>query len=181
MEYNQTIKLKNGKNAIIRNATESDGSIVLDAFKTISAETDYLLGYPDEITFTPDEESSFLQKKADSANEIHIIALVDGVVVGIAGIDSCGSKYKIKHRAGMGVSVLKDYWGLGIGSALIDACIKCTKDAGYTQLILDVVSDNTRAFNLYKKHGFVELGRNPRGLCSRYSGYQEIIYMALDL
>ena len=135
MKYNQTIKLKNGKNAIIRNATGSDGSIVLDAFKAISAETDYLLSYPDEILFTPDEESSFLQKKADSANEIHIIALVDGVVVGIAGIDSCGSKYKVKHRAGMGVSVLKDYWGLGIGSALIYACIKCTKDAGYTQLM----------------------------------------------
>ena len=65
--------------------------------------------------------------------------------------------------------------------ALTEACIECAKEAGYTQLELDVVSDNASAISLYKKVGFVEYGRNPKGFNSRISGYQELIYMKLDL
>lgn len=54
-------------------------------------------------------------------------------------------------------------------------------EAGYTQLELDVVSDNASAISLYKKVGFVEYGRNPKGFNSRISGYQELVYMKLDL
>ena len=39
---------------------------------------------------------------------------------------------------------LREYWGIGIGSALTEACIKCAKEAGYIQLELNVVADNTR-------------------------------------
>lgn len=61
------------------------------------------------------------------------------------------------------------------------ACIKCAKEAGYAQLELNVVADNQSAIRLYEKMGFVEYGRNPKGFCSRMSGYQELIYMRLDL
>lgn len=61
------------------------------------------------------------------------------------------------------------------------ACIKCAEEAGYAQLELNVVADNQSAIRLYKKMGFVEYGRNPKGFRSRRSGYQELIYMRLDL
>ena len=48
-------------------------------------------------------------------------------------------------------------------------------------LELNVVADNQSAIRLYEKMGFVEYGRNPKGFCSRRSGYQELIYMCLDL
>ena len=76
---------------------------------------------------------------------------------------------------------MKEYWGLGIGKALMEACIECAKDAGYTQLELNAVEENERALALYKKMGFVEYGRNPRGFNSRVSGYQEVVYMLLEL
>ena len=38
-----------------------------------------------------------------------------------------------------------------------------------------------KAIALYKKFGFKESGRNPRGFCSRYTGWQELIYMLLEL
>ena len=63
----------------------------------------------------------------------------------------------------------------------MEACIECAKDAGYTQLELNVVAENERAVALYKKMGFVEYGRNPRGFNSRVSGYQEVVYMLLEL
>lgn len=181
MKYNQQIILKNGKTAILRNGVKSDGNAVFENFNQTHGETDYLLSYPDENSFDPEKEGQFLEQKAASPNEIEIIAFVDGKVAGTAGIEAVGTKYKVRHRSEFGISVLKEYWGLGIGRALMEACIKCAKEAGYAQLELTVVSENVRAIALYKKAGFVEYGRNPRGFQSRISGFQEVVYMLLEL
>lgn len=137
--------------------------------------------YPDENSFTAEQEGSFLKHKAESDNEVEIIALVDGRVAGTAGVDAIGGKYKLRHRAEFGISVLKEYWGLGIGRALMDACIECARQAGYAQLELTVVAENARAVEMYRRAGFVEFGRNPRGFNSRISGYQELVSMRLEL
>lgn len=181
MKYNQQIVLKNGKTAILRNGVKSDGSAVFENFNQTHGETDYLLSYPDENSFDSEKEGQFLEEKAASPNEMELIAFVDGKVVGTAGIEAVGTKYKVRHRAEFGISVLKEYWGLGIGRALMEVCIKCAKEAGYAQLELTVVAENTRAIALYQKAGFVEYGRNPRGFQSRISGFQEVIYMLLEL
>ena len=181
MKYWEQIVLKNGKTAILRNGEESDGSAVLENFNRTHAETDFLLSYPDENSFDSEAEGRYLKKKAESANEVEIIVILDGQVVGTAGIDAVGTKDKLRHRAEFGISVGKEYWGLGIGRALTQACIQCAREAGFTQLELDVVAQNERAMALYQKAGFVEYGRNPRGFHSRTGGYQEIVLMLLTL
>ena len=75
----------------------------------------------------------------------------------------------------------KAYWGLGIGRALTEACIECAKNAGYVQLELEAVADNDKALALYRSVGFVEYGQNPKGFRSRFSGWQELVLMRLDL
>ena len=181
MEYNQTIILKNGQEALLRNGVAADGGAVFENFNQTHAETDYLLSYPDENSFDPEQEAEFLENKTNSPNEIEIIALVDGEVVGTAGIEAVGSKYKVRHRAELGISVLKAYWGLGLGKALTRACIQCARDAGYVQLELNAVAENERALELYRSVGFVEFGRNPRGFRSRTGRYQELVHMLLEL
>ena len=181
MIYQKLIKLKNGKEALLRNGDANDGQVVYDCFNLAHAESDYLLSYPEENSFTQEQESEFLQKKTDSSNEIELVAIVDNKVVGVAGIEAMGHKYKVKHRAEFGISIIKEYCGLGLGEALSRACIECAKKAGYTQLELNVVKDNIPAVNLYKKLGFIEFGRNPKGFNSKTSGYQELIYMYLTL
>ena len=181
MKYNKIINLKNGKEALLRNGEFADGEAVFVNFNETHAETDYLLSYPDENSFDAQQEAEFLKEKTESPNEIEIVAVVDGVVAGTAGIEAVGAKYKLKHRAELGIAILKEYWGLGLGKALMEACIECAKEAGYTQLELNAVAENERAVSLYKKMGFVEYGRNPRGFNSRVSGYQEVVYMLLEL
>ena len=181
MRYNQKIILKNGKEALLRNGDSADGLIVFENFNATHAETDYLLSYPDENSFDPEQEAQFLEEKTRSSDEIEIIALIEGKIAGMAGIEAVGSKYRLKHRAELGISILKEYWGLGLGKALSKACIQCAKEAGYTQLELNVVAENKAAISLYKSLGFVEFGRNPRGFNSRISGYQELVYMLLEL
>lgn len=181
LKYNKIILLKDGRKYCLRNGTENDAHEVLDVFNLTHAETDYLLTYPDENSFTVEQEGAFLKAKTESSNEIEIVAVVDGKIAGTAGIDAVGNKYKTKHRAEFGIGIAKEFWGLGLGRALTEACIECAKEAGYTQLELAVVSDNASAISLYKKVGFVEYGRNPKGFNSRISGYQELVYMKLDL
>lgn len=181
MQYNEKITLKNGKKALLRNGERADGKSVLDVFDQIHAETDFLLTYPDENSFDPEREAAFLHEKTDSQNEIEILAIVDDKIVGTAGISTVGTKVKIRHRAEFGISILREYWGLGLGKALTKACIQCAKDAGYVQLELNVVAENVKAISLYKSLGFEEFGRNPRGFLSRTNGYQELIHMLLVL
>ena len=123
MKYNKTVTIKDGRECILRNGDEADGQIVYDLFVETHAETDFLLSYPEENTYTAEEERNFLKEMTDSENGIEIIAVVDGKAVGCAGIEPVGKKYKVKHRAEFGISVLRDYWYLGIGSALTAACI----------------------------------------------------------
>ena len=175
------IRLKNGVECCLRNGVESDGQAVFDNFNLTHGETDYLLTYPDENAFDVMQESQFLKEKTESKNEIQIVAVVDNVVVGTAGIGAIGAKYKVRHRAEFGISVAKEFWGLGIGQALTTACIACARAAGYIQLELNVVAENTRAISMYEKNGFVEYGRNPKGFHSRMAGFQEVVYMRLEL
>lgn len=181
MKYQKTIKLKDGRTCCLRNAAMADGEAVLAIFMLTHEQTDFLLSYPDENTMTVEAEGQYLQKKADSKNGIEILAEVDGAAAGLAGFEPIGSKYKVCHRADFGISVDKKYWNLGIGTALLKACIQCAKEAGYEQMELNVVAGNDRAIAMYEKEGFVEFGRNPKGFRSRLSRYQEVVYMRLDL
>lgn len=181
MKYNRTVKLKDGRECILKNATALDGAAALENFILTHSQTDYLLSYPDEVTYTVAEEAEHLKNKAESENEIEILAIIDNKVVGTAGVSSIGNKYKLKHRAEFGISVDKNYWGLGIGRVLTKACVECAKEAGYSQIELDVVAENERAVDLYKSEGFIEYGRNPKGFNSRISGFQELVLMRLEL
>ena len=181
MRYERKIVLKNGAEALLRSGCAQDGPAVYENFNRIHAETDYLLTYPDENSFGPEEEARFLEEKANSPDEVEIAAFIDGNVAGTAGIEAVGRKYKVKHRAEFGIGILKEYWGLGLGRALAEACIACAKEAGYSQLELNAAAENTRALSLYRSLGFEEFGRNPRGFRSRISGFQELVYMRLEL
>ena len=181
LKYYKKITLKDGRKCCLRNATEKDGEAVLENFLLTHDQTDFLLSYPDENTKTVESEAEFLKKKSESFDEIEILAEIDGKVVGLAGIGCIGRLFKLNHRAEFGVSVDKNYWHLGIGRALTEACIGCAKKAGYAQLELDVVSDNKAAISLYESVGFVEYGRNSKGFRSRISWFQELILMRLEL
>ena len=179
MRYYRRITLKNGKECVLRNGRPEDAEAVVEMVVRTHEETDFLLSYPDEHAFTKEEEVKFLAAKDESEKEIYIVAEIDGVIVGSAGTDGRGDREKLRHRAEFGIGILKEYWGLGIGKALTQACIGCAEEAGFGQLELAVVADNQAALSLYEKCGFQIYGRNPRGFRSRYSGWQELVLMCL--
>ena len=181
MKYQKTITLKDGRACVLRNGAEPDGQALLELFILTHAQTDWLLSYPDEVTFTAEQEEQFLKEKANSEDEIEILAELDGRVVGAAGIGCVGRKDKLRHRAEFGISVDKGCWSLGIGRAMTEACIACARAAGYAQLELAAVAENEKALALYRSVGFTEFGRNPKGFRSRLTGWQELVLMRLEL
>ena len=181
MEYRETITLKDGRACVIRQGTADDAEGALRNFVLNHAQTDFLTTYPDEIGFTVEQEAKYLQNKADSPDEVELVAEVDGLIVGQAGIRVLGRADKVKHRATFGISIDRDFWHLGIGRALTKACIQLAKQAGYLQLELEAVADNERALGLYESEGFVEYGRNPKGFRSRFTGWQALVLMRREL
>jgi GNAT superfamily N-acetyltransferase len=140
MEYRKTIQTKDGRRCLLRSAHVDDAVTVLDAFQQTHAETDNLLFYPDENSFTLKEERKFLLERARDPKSVEILALLDGKLAGFAGIGPIGRGEKLRFRADFGISILKAYWGLGIGRALTNACIDCARAAGYRQVELEVVA-----------------------------------------
>ena len=181
MRYSRTITLKDGRSCVLRNGTEADGPALLENFILTHSQTDWLLDYPDEITMTAEQEAAFLKEKAESENEIELVAELDGVLVGAAGFGCVGKKEKVRHRAWFGISIDRACWGLGIGRALTEACVACARAAGYAQLELEAVAENERALALYRSAGFAEYGRNPRGFRFRGQGWKEAVLMRLEL
>lgn len=181
MRYDATLRLADGRSLRIRSAEEADAKNVCDFFARTHEQTDYLLAYPEENSFTIEQEGAFLQRLLESDREVMLLSEVDGVLCGCASVCAVGVKYKIRHRAEFGISVDKSFWGLGIGTKLTQAAIDCAKTAGYRQLELDVVVDNNRALRMYEHAGFQEFGRNPMGFQSKASGDQTLVYMRLEL
>ena len=59
------------------------------------------------------------------------------------------------------IAVKKEYWSNGIGSKMLQE-LETYKLRGYTSIGLEVSKANNRAYNFYKKHGFIEI--EDRGL-----------------
>ena len=181
MRYAKTVLLTGGTELLVRNAVASDACALRDVMQRTHAETDYLLSHPDEQSVDDEHEARSLVETERSDNEVELVAIIDGRIVGSAGVSVVRSRRKVEHRARFGISILKEYWGMGIGRALMEASIDCARQAGYTQLELEVVADNQRAVSLYRREGFEEYGRNPRGYRSATVGYQELVHMRLEL
>lgn len=181
MEYYNEMILKDGRSCILKNAEPEDAKDFLSYFELAHSETDFLTTYPDETEHDLIKVSERLNRAKSSLTDVEICAFVDGKLVGSAGNNLFHDRDKTKHRAEFGISIIKEYWGLGIGNELTKICIELAKKAGFLQLELDVVADNTNALTLYQKYGFTEFGRNPRGFRNRQGQWQELVYMRLEL
>ena len=88
-----------------------------------------------------------------------LVARYKDKIVGDCHIDACLFKQRMKHRCDIGISILKEYWGLGIGGRMLATLIEIAKNEGFEQIELNVAEKNKRAIKLYKSFGFVEMGK----------------------
>lgn len=161
---------------VLRTPSEGDAQAMIDMMLGCYAETEFLSSTPEEFRVTVQDEINFMKRFEASDRECMISAFVDGRLVGNVSIRQVSGVRRMRHRANLGISVLKAYWGRGVGSMLMDAAIQTAQSAGYAQIELQVAADNERAIRLYERFGFEQYGRCPRAL-KREGGYADEIEM----
>jgi RimJ/RimL family protein N-acetyltransferase len=175
------LQAKHGRNIVLRSPELSDAEELLAYLIQSAGETDFLTKYPEEITLTLEDEKNYITKQLNSEINFDLAAFVDGKLAGNCSIFSIGSQIKMKHRAGFGIAILKDYWNIGIGSLLIEYCIENAKRLGYEQIELEVVSENKNAIKLYEKHGFQTCGVISNAQKLKDGTYQDLMLMICRL
>ena len=165
MTYNaETLAFRDGGQYTIRSAEPEDASIVLQYMKIILGETPFLLRTPEELTVTPEREAAILAERKEDPRSLMLVAEKDGEIIAVSDIQSHGIKSRQYHRGELGISVRKDFWHQGIGSAMMNRLDAFAREAGYEQIELTVESKNLRAIRMYLKNGFTVYGTRPHGM-----------------
>ena len=150
--------LNNGNVLLIREAAAEDARAVLEYVEAVSGESDFLSFGPGEFELTEAEEADYLRTCRDSENQIFILGLIEGEIVASL-VFSAGSRPRVRHSGEFGMSVRKRFWGLGIGSLMLDTLIDWARGTQIVKKInLRVRTDNERAIGLYERKGFVREG-----------------------
>jgi len=108
------------------------------------------------------------------------VAEQEGAIVGwcdaIPGDPTAGTA----HVGRLGMGVVREFRGQGIGRRLLDATINRARAIGLEKIELSVYASNRPAIALYKKCGFFEEGRKKRG---RFidGAYDDVLLFALML
>jgi RimJ/RimL family protein N-acetyltransferase len=147
-------ELKNGRVLLIREVAVEDARALLDYVERISGESDFLSFGPGEFELTESEEEDFIRKCRASDNQLFLLGSIDDTIVATLNF-SGGRRPRVRHSGEFSMSVRKQYWGLGIGSLMLDTLIAWARDTQIVKKInLRVRTDNQRAIRLYERKGF---------------------------
>lgn len=123
------------------------------------------------------EAARFVAKNVGTGTQL--VAEIDGRIVGWC--DVVRSTVPVfAHRGTLGMGLLPEVRGRGLGLRLIRATLEAARAAGIEQVTLHVFARNTRALALYRKAGFHEVGRQLRA--KKLDGhYDDNVIMDIEL
>jgi len=173
--FKRLVKLKDGKTLLVRNAVEADALELIRYFKKVTAETDFLVTKPEEVSMSVEQEKAIIRAHLEKENSIFLVAVLNERIVGSLNFIGGGRK-RTKHKGELGMSVLKDFWGLGIGSALLQSLLDWAKNSGIKKIQLEVMVDNEQAIGLYKKFRFKIEGKKEKAVFKN-SNYVDLLIM----
>ena len=142
---------------IYREAAEADAEGMIDFLSLVGRETDNLSFSEKTFNISIEKEAKFIERFQKSKNDLMLVATQEGKIVGNAAVTR-NKISRYSHRAEISIALLRDFWGQGIGSRLMEMMIDFARESGIEILYLEAREDNERAVNLYKKYGFSEIG-----------------------
>ena len=181
MKLQKEIPLKGGEVLLLHSLGAQDAQQALAVCRRTAGETLNLIRYEDEWVMTLEQEAAYLKKMEDDPKSLMLGAFIGDTLIGIGSFLPCAAVDRARHRAELGICILKAHWGRGIGTAIVQTLIDEVKKTAVEQLELEVVAANARAIRLYERFGFVEFARHPRKLKYRDGTYADMVLMMLDL
>jgi RimJ/RimL family protein N-acetyltransferase len=122
-----------------------------------------------------DKTVDFLRDSLGAGNP-HLAAVVGGELVGWC--DVCRHSFEIEAHVGtLGIGLLPEQRGKGLGKALLDVTIAAAERLDFRRIELTAFSDNHRAIALYETRGFVREGVM-RAAARFGDEYRDVVQMA---
>ena len=156
---------KNGKKIpiIIRYPKKTDARDVCTFFNKAIKETEFLaritsVSLKDEKKWIDDAI-----RKIENCDGVQLFAECNGKIVGSCSINR-KSEQRQAHIGDMGICILQEFTGLGIGKCMMTVAEKESTNMKLRMLELSVNGKNKVARNMYRKIGFIEAGKIPRAI-----------------
>ena len=166
---------------LIRYPAPGDAPAMCAYINALSREQTFILFQGEEISLEAEEAYLARQLQSIARHEVvQLLAVAESQVIGVSAV---GMKNRVEsHVGGLGISVAREWRGMGIGSALMQAVLEEAQAhlPGLEIVTLSVFSNNETAIRMYRRFGFQEFGRLPKGI--RHRGqYVDHIYMYRDV
>lgn len=170
--------VKNGQRVHIRTALPEDAERVIALTKTVMETSPHLMTTVEEFHLTNEIEKEILDGLLLAEGKLAIVAECDGRVVGFLDFHN-GRKKRNQHHGSFGMSVLYDYRGLGIGTALLEELLRWAEASPLIEKVsLEVFSENKAAVALYEKAGFQREGRQLEAVKLGDGTYDDLLIMS---
>lgn len=150
----------------LRKAKTTDAQRILNYLITIANEPNIgILMTPERArSITLRQERKLIQEYTDAPNSVFLLAQAGTQIIGIATVEGGKSSFN-QHRASIGITVLKEWRGYGIGKAMMEYIIDWGRKNNTVKLLtLEVFSDNEVAIQLYESLGFEKEGLHKKRL-----------------
>ncbi|MGP1411524.1 MAG: GNAT family N-acetyltransferase [Peptoanaerobacter stomatis] len=134
-----------------------DAKEIIEYCKQVGSETNNLSFGSEGLGISVSEEERIILSFLQDKKSMMFVARHNGKIVGLAAYRSMPRRFS--HRADIGISILKDYWGNKIATRLIETMLDFAQNVARSKVIsLEVATDNIRAIRLYEKFGFEKIG-----------------------
>ena len=144
-------------NLVMEELKPEDAEDLLRYVKQIGGESGNLSFGAEGLPFSAEDERKYIQSVSDSKNSVMLAAKDMGKIIGDCNI--AGLARRFSHRGELGITVARDYWNKGVGSALLRKALGIAQNRlGLEVVSLEVRSDNAAAIHLYQKFGFRYMG-----------------------
>lgn len=161
---------------ILRCPTKNDAFELSELRVKIDGETEFLDREAGEDYISPKAYERIIEEDLKNEAALFLIAEAEGKIIGFTRC--IRSKLnRFKHKAEFGICILREYWGLGIGTKLLESALNWADTKGIEKITLTVVQTNKKAIGLYKKHGFTEEGLLKKDRIHKDGNYYNTVIM----
>lgn len=175
----QSYPLKARKETIVRSAQRQDAQALLSLARSVMAEGDFVLTTPEEFQMAVEQEAQWIDACAADPGKIILVAENHGTIIGVLDFAN-GTRKRLAHQSEFGMSVLKEWRGLGVGKVLLRSLIGWGRATPLIEQIrLAVFSHNEPAIRLYTSLGFVQEGRLMNQAKLSDGTYCDLLLMAM--
>ena len=162
---------------LIREAEVEDATELIALLDQIGHESSFTSLDENGIAMSESEMQRFINKQAQSDNQITLLAYLNEELAGVINI-TADQRRRVRHIGDIFLGIKKAYWGNGLGSILMEEAIEWTQLSGsIRRLQLTVQKRNLAAVHLYKKMGFIIEGLQERGACIEGGEFLDVYQM----